>query len=334
MAQGWQTQVYNQEAQGVAGDRASQNAIMTFDAGPGGLVADLGGIVVGQFAWTSPPTDPNATNMLATQVNGVSGAPAGFVYNATQALNTVFLSDAGLVIPQGLPVGLATRGDFWAINNGASVAQPGQKAYAQFGTGAVSFAATGGTNATVSTATGSVINPATGISVTGSIYNDILTVTAVGAGTIVKGAAISGSGITGSPLIASQLTQAGGDAPGLRGTYALTVDQRKSIASETISGTYGVLTVGTMTLGQVFSVGQVLSGGTTSGGTTITQLLTGSGGAGSTFAVNPSQTVASATINGAGGVGGTGTAGGVVETNWFALSGGVQGGLVKMGTWT
>ena len=318
MPGGFQTSVYNQPAQGVAGDRASQNPIATFDAGPGGLVADANGITIGYFAWVSPPTDPDGTPSWATQVNG-SGNVAGLVYNWTQALNTVFLSDAGLVIPQGLPVALATQGDFWVVNNGSTEAVVGQKAFATFGTGAVSFAAAGTTTA-ASTATGSSIAAST-FSVTGSIQNDILTVTAVGSGTIVRGGTISGTGITGSPQIASQLS---GTTGGI-GVYLLTVSQQKTIASESISGTYGTMTVGTMTVGTQFSVGQTLtsSGGVTAG-TQLTQLLTGTGNAGSTFAVNVSQTITSQTI----------VALSAAETKFYATSSAQVGGLVKISSWT
>jgi hypothetical protein len=316
MPGGFQTQVYNQEAQGVAGDRASQNPIMTYDAGPGGLVADASGVTVGNFCWVTPPTDPNGQGSLATQAKG-AGSVAGFLYNFTQGLNTVFLSDGSLVIPQGLPVGLATQGDFWVVNNGTTEAVPGNKAYASFGTGAVTFAATG-TPTTASTATGSTIAAST-FSVTASIQNDIMTVSAVGSGTIVNGAVISGTGVFTGTQIASQISGTTGGV----GVYLLSVDQRKSIASETISGTYGTFTVGTMTVGSGFSIGQLLSGGTTSAGTTITQLLTGTGGNGSTFAVNNTQTVASSTISGTGNV----------ETKWIAMSAGQPGALIKISSW-
>ena len=318
MPGGFQQTVFNQPAQGVAGDRASQNPIATFDAGPGGLVADANGITIGYFAWVSPPTDPDGTPSWATQVNG-SGNVAGLVYNWTQALNTVFLSDAGMVIPQGLPVALATQGDFWVVNNGSTEAVVGQKAFATFGTGAVSFAAAGTTTA-ASTATGSSIAAST-FSVTGSIQNDILTVTAVGSGTVVRGGTISGTGITGSPQIASQLS---GTTGGI-GVYLLTVSQQKTIASESISGTYGTMTVGTMTVGTQFSVGQTLtnSGGVTAG-TQLTQLLTGTGNAGSTFAVNVSQTITTQMI----------VALSAAETKWYATSSAQVGGLVKISSWT
>jgi hypothetical protein len=65
MTAGFQTQVYNQPAQAVAGDFASQNPYYTFDAGPGGLVAGASGLTIGRFAWTTPPLDPNGTAQIA-----------------------------------------------------------------------------------------------------------------------------------------------------------------------------------------------------------------------------------------------------------------------------
>lgn len=316
MPGGFQTQIYNQPAQATPGDRASQNPIATFDAGPGGLVADVSGVIVGNFCWVTPPTDPNGQNSFATQARG-AGPVAGFLYNMTQGLNTVFLSDAGLGIPQGLPVGLATQGDFWCINNGTTEAVVGQKAYAAFGTGAVSFAATGSPT-TASTATGSSIAAST-FSVTASIQNDIMTVSAVGSGTIVNGATISGTNVFTGTQIASQLSGTTGGA----GVYLLSIDQRRSIASETISGTYGTFTVGTMTVGTGFSIGQVLSGTSVVAGTTVTQLLTGTGGNGSTFAVNNNTVVSSTAISGTGNV----------ETKWFAASAGQPGALMKITSW-
>src|ERR1700678_2279401 len=101
MSGGYQQQVYNQPAQAVAGDFADANARMTFLAGPGGLTAGPAGLIVGNFAWTAPPTDANGTNLIANSFG--SGNVAGFVYNDLQALNTIFLSDGTLAIPEGLP---------------------------------------------------------------------------------------------------------------------------------------------------------------------------------------------------------------------------------------
>ena len=322
MPGGFQTQVYNQPVQGVAGDRWGQNPIATYPAGPGGLVADSAGVQIGAFCWVTPPTDPNGTGSLATQANG-TGNVAGFLYNWTQALNTVFLSDGSLVIPQGLPVGLAIQGDFLVTNNGTTIATPGMKAYASFGTGLASFAASGAPT-TAATATGSSIAAST-FSVTASIQNDILTVTAVASGTVVRGATISGTGISGSPQITSQITPLlSNEATGGIGRYTISPSQQKSVASQTVSGTYGTFTVGTMTVGTQFVVGQTLAAtGSVVAGTQVTQLLTGTGNAGSTFAVSNNTVVSSQSIS----------AYGNVETKWYAASVAQPGGIVKITSW-
>ena len=314
-----QTQVQNQESQGVAGDRASQNPIATYDAGPGGLVADTAGVAVGNFCWVIPPADPNGTNQIATQTRGI-GNVAGFLYNDLQALDTVFLSDATLVIPQGLPVALAVQGDFWVVNNGTTEAQVGQKAYASFGTGAASFT-TSGSPTSAASSTGSTVTAQT-FSVTGSIASDLMTVTAVGSGIVYPGATISGIGIASGTQIASQLTPLlSGEATGGIGRYYLTVSQQKNIASETITGTYGLLTIGTVTTG-TFAIGQSLTGTGVVSGTQITAEGSGVGGTG-TYIVNNNTAVGSSTIG----------ANGNVETKWYAASAAAPGGLVKITSW-
>lgn len=74
-------------------------------------------------------------------------------------------------------------------------------------------------------------------SVTGSIATTTLTVTAVGSGRLSPGMTISGSGVTAGTVIVSQLTQSSGDAPGLRGTYQVSVSQ--TAGSTTITATGG-----------------------------------------------------------------------------------------------
>ena len=153
MAAWGQQQVQNQPAQAVAGDFASANPRSIFPAGPGGFVAGAAGVVVGAAVWKAPPTDPNGTDQILN--NFGAGNIVGLTYNDTQALNTIFLSDATLLIPQGLPVAVLMDGDLWVVNNGTTEAEPGQKAYANFANGQLSFAATA--------------SPAQGASVTGSI---------------------------------------------------------------------------------------------------------------------------------------------------------------------
>lgn len=322
MSGGYQTQVYNQPAIGVAGDLATANPRTSFDAGPGGLVADSTGITLGNFAWVVPPTDPNGTSQIATQTRG-SGNVAGICENATQGLNTVFLSDGSLVIPQGLPVALFNNGDFIVTNSGTTECQVGQKAYATLGTGAVTFAAAGSPTAAAS-ATGSTITPETS-SVTGSINGDILTVTAVGSGTFYPGTTISGTGIATGTQVASQITPLlAGEALNGVGRYYLTVSQQKIIASETISGTYGLLTIGTLTTTPVFAVGQTLTvSGSVVAGTVITANVTGTGGSSGTMVVNNNTNVGSQTI----------ATSANVETKWYAASAGGPGAAIKITSW-
>src|SRR5271156_2271265 len=196
-----QEQVYNQENAAVPGDRASQNPMATYDAGPGGLVAGLAGVIVGNFAWVTPPTDTNGTDQIANSTG--FGNVAGFVYNDLQALDTVFLSGSTLVIPAGLPVALAVQGDFWVVNNGTTEAIPGvSKAYANFADGSVTFAATA-TPTSIASATGSTVTPETN-SGTGGIVNDVVTFSAV-TGSMYPGTTISGTGITTGTQIAVQI---------------------------------------------------------------------------------------------------------------------------------
>lgn len=133
------------------------------------------------------------------------------------------------------------------------------------------------------------IAPAT-FSVTGSIAGNVLTVTGVTSGTIVAGATITGTGIAASTTIGNQLT---GTTGGI-GTYA--VNNSQTVASTTVSGTYGLLTVTGVTSGS-FAVGLTITGTSVTAATIITALGTGTGGTG-TYIVNNSQTIASETLTG------------------------------------
>lgn len=305
---GWQTQAYDQPAAAVAGDRASQNPLFSFDAGPGGLIAGVGGVTVGRFAWTHPPLDPNGTVQVAQSFG--SGPVSGFVMRNQQALNPNFLSFAGNTIQQGYEMALMIGGDFWVVNDGSTQAQPGQKAYARFTDGAASFAATASPSNGASF-TGQ-IDPET-FSVTGSIADDVLTVTAVGSGTVVKGATISGTGVSSGSTIVTQLT----GTPGGIGTYRVSIPEQ-SATSTTISGTYGQLTVASGLTGTL-AVGDVVGGSGVTAGTTITAFGTGTGGLG-TYIVNLTQTVGSEAL----------TVASNVETKWYARSFALPGEVLKI----
>ena len=205
----FQTQVYIQPAPAVAGDFASTNYRRTYDAGPGQLIAGTGGITIGRFAWVDP------TGTVA--VNNGTGAVAGFVHREQQAMITTYLAESGSVIPAGFPVTLSTAGDFWALTSTA--AWIGQKVYANYTSGAISTALTGAppTGGVVTAA----IAAAASTSVTASIAGNVMTVTAVGSGTLVVGAILSGTGVTTGTAIVAQLT---GTAGGV-GTYTVSIQQ-------------------------------------------------------------------------------------------------------------
>jgi prepilin-type processing-associated H-X9-DG protein len=236
--------------------------------------------------------------------NTGSGPVAGFVGRHQQGLITPFLANASMVIPQGFGMWLYAGGNFWARNGGATQALPGMKAYASFADGHVSFAATGSA-ATVSL-TGSSIAPATAFSGTGSITGNVLTITSVTAGTLVPGTILTGTGVAAGTQVVSQLSGTTGGA----GTYAVNYAEQ-TVAATTIGGTYGVLTVG----GGAPVQGGALSGTGVTAGTTLWGQLSPT-----TWAVSPSQTVASETM----------TMASVTETKWICMSSGLAGELVKI----
>ena len=311
---GFQTQVYDQPTAFIAGNRVSQNPIFSFDAGPGGLVAGSS-LFVGRFAWVTQPLDPNGTPTIANSFG--DGPPQGFLMLNQQGLNTTYLSYAGMQVQPGAQTALQISGDFAVVNDGSTEAEYGQKAFAYVASGKVAFAAAGTVFGGAS-ATGSSIAAST-FSVTGSVAGNVLTVTVVGSGTLYPGASISGTSIPTAPApqIVSQLT---GTAGGV-GTYSLNVGEITA-ASETISGTYGTLTIGTAT--GTFAIGDVLTGSGVVAGTAITANITGAGGSGGTMVVNNNTVVGSTTI----------TASLAVETKFFARSTGLPGEAVKMSSST
>ncbi|HME83408.1 MAG TPA: DUF3383 family protein, partial [Roseiarcus sp.] len=114
---------------------------------------------------------------------------------------------------------------------------------------------------------------------TGSTSRAFLTVTSVSSGSIEIGALISGPGILAGTQIISQVS----GTPGGVGVYNLFV-AGGNVSSETITETYGVLTVGAVTSGTV-AVGQQVTGAGVAPLTAIDGHLSGSG-PGSTWLVN------------------------------------------------
>ena len=315
MSGGVQTFINTQPSPAVAGDYASANPRASFLAGPGGLVAGASGVTIGAFAWvTYNAIDADAAP--ATVNNFGSGAVAGFVHREQQGLYTTVLADAGMSIPSGFPVIVQTAGDYWVKNSGANQVVPGMYAYATLSTGLATFAAGQSAASTVTAATSAIA--ASTFSVTGSISNNVLTVTNVSSGTIYPGATISGTGIASGTQIVSQLS----GTAGAIGTYSVSIPEQ-TVASTTVSGTYGTLTLGATPSGQ-FPIGALLSGSGVAAGSYVTAYIAGSGSAnGNTLVVNNNTVVASTTI----------TATTNVATKWQAMSGAAAGELVKISSW-
>lgn len=306
---GFQTQVGVQPAPATEGDFCDSNPRASVIAGPGGLVAGAAGLTIGRFAWWSFATiDPNGTPTIAN--NFGAGPPTGFIHREQQGLLINYLQESSMFIPAGFGVTLMASGGYWVKNNGAGAAQVGMKAYADLDDGRVSFAATG-SPAAGGSATGSIA-ASTG-SFTGSISNNVMTISAVGSGAVVVGGTLSGTGVATGTKVVSQLT----GTPGGVGTYVVT-PANQTVASTTISETYGTFTAASGLTG-AFSVGSVLSGTGVDAGTTITALGTGTGGLG-TYIVSSNTVVSSTAIS----------ATGNVETKWRAASAGAAGELVKI----
>ena len=283
MSGSFQTSTKNLQNPAFAGDFSSLNpyssALSTQVYNSTGFRAGPLGLTIGLFAWLDP-----ATFSLAG--NSGSGAPQGFVGRAGRnALITTYLSAFGMTIPSGSPAGnIYISGDFWIVNNGSNVTSPGQKAYANNTSGVATFA-TSGLPTTGGSGSGSTIAAGTG-SVTATIVDNVLTTSGSVTGSLPVGAILSGTGVAPGTYIAAQLT----GTPGGAGTYSVS-PRTQTVASTTVSATFGTLTIGG-TVVSGLAVGQTVLSASTAAGTVVTALGSGTGGAG-TYVVNLTQTVGS-----------------------------------------
>lgn len=310
-----QSQVYYQPAPAVAGDFASANTNrFNVLAGPGGLVAGASGVAVGLFAWTEANyLDSDGAGSIVN--NFGSGQVTGFVHREQQGLITTYLQDATMIVPQGFPVTLFDSGDFWVLNNGATQAVPGQKAYANFTTGQATFAATG--TPTTASATSSVISTGTAATFTGSISGNVLTVSGV-TNTIYPGAVVSGGTVASGTTIVAQLSGTTGGA----GTYAVSIPEQ-TVASASLTATPYVLdTTGGSVTGTIVVGSTVQSAGGTVTGTVV--------GLGVTVLNTP--VTGKHILNGGTGTVTSGTIvlASNVETKWYARTSALPGELVKI----
>ena len=277
--------VNGEQAFGQAGDFADHNP-RTSVVPPvvSGFVAGSNGVTVGRFVWS------DANGICSNTGNG---APTGFIHRQWNALITAFLGSTSYLVPTGFMVNPFSSGTFFAKNDGAVTTAVGMKAYANNGTGQVAFNVTG-TPPTSASVTGAVApNVFTGAvaanTATGSISGTVLTVTAIGAGSVLgAGESVSGTGVATGTVITGQLTGTAGNT----GTYSVNISQTVASTALTMSG--GGLTVSAVTTGTV-AVGQVLTGTGVPAGETITAAGTGTGGTG-TYIVSSSTVVASTAL--------------------------------------
>ena len=290
-------------APGLEGDFCTMNPWFSASSPAQGFVAGPS-LFAGRFAWA----DSQNTNSILNSYG--SGPVTGFIHRSMAGLIVNYLAEATMQVYPGFEAAAMSGGDFWMRNNGGLVTQVGYKAFANVSNGLVAFAPTG-QPPSAATVTGSIA-PAPATTFTGSIapttattpgspVQGVLTVTSAPTNPIVTGAAISGNGIQVGTTIVNQLTGATGGI----GTYTVSVPQ--TVASGTITETYGVLTVTGVTSG-VVGVGDALSGTGVTAGSYVVGNGTGTGGNG-TYNVNTSQTAASTTV----------MAAGYVETKWACL---------------
>lgn len=323
MAFDFPNQVNATQAPGLPGDFASANPRRTILAGEGALVAGTGviagvsvpGAVVGRFGWLTYQSVDN-DNAPGTLNTFGTGLPAGLVSRAQVGLITTFLATGVTYRNSGYQLAAFSEVDMWVTNAGTTQAQIGQKAFANYADGSVTFAAAGASIAS-GTSTASTIAAGT-MSVTGSITGDVFTAASGLTGNIYPGEVISGTNVTtGTQIVSQVLPLLAGEALNGLGRYTVTFPEQ-TVASTAIAGTYGLLTVGGTITG-TWGVGQTVTGSTTSAGTVITALLTGAGGAG-TYVVNNTQTVGSFAL----------ASQSAIETKWIARSSGAAGESIKI----
>lgn len=300
---GFQRQVNLTPAPAVAGDFASSNPRATVLAGPGGLVAGVGGVSTGKFAWVA--SDGVTVHSYGTAAK----APSGFVHREQRGLITQYLGESTMNIPVGFPLALHNEGDFWAVNAGASAFSVGDTVYANYATGDVAQSA-----ATNATATGAM-----GATFTASGSGTDLTTSAV-TGVITIGETLGTT--TGIPAGTTIVSQTSGTTGGA-GVYVTSVATTISAATATSFGT--TLTVSAVASGSL-DVGESVTGTGIPALAVIASQISGATGGVGVYALSLPATAyaASTTVT---------SVGGVVATGWKAQSAAAVGELVKISTW-
>jgi len=265
---GFQRQVNIYPAPAVEGDFASANPRASVLAGENGLVAGVGGVTVGKFAWV-------ADDGITVQSYGTApNAPDGFVHREQQGLISTYLAESSMNVPVGFPVTLHNQGDFFAKVTGSTAATRGAAVYATYADGSITIgsAAAGGS---FTGSMGSTNTASLGATFTASADTDAtrLVVTSV-TGLISVGDYVSGTGITAGTTVTGQVSGTTGGA----GTYQLSAANTASSATVTA---FGKVVKVTSTTGLI-SIGETISGGAgfPVGATIVSQASGTTGGAG------------------------------------------------------
>lgn len=210
------TAVRLQPEVGVPGTRASMNPISVISR------LAQSAVTVARFVWPGTDTDNQV-------VNSGTGKPLGFAITDQIGIIPTYLAEYSMQVPAGFPVQVAERGEWFASS--ANVATLGQKVYANYGDGSLSFAATGSatTNAGITANTAS---------------NTTLTVTANTGANIQVGQPVSGTGIPAGTYISALGTGTGG-----AGTYTLSQAATATGTGVTVTSTLNVETPYVVTRG-------------------------------------------------------------------------------------
>ena len=244
--QGFATQVNGVQAPGQEGDFSVPGdpyQTLNCPANSGWTAGELG-VNVGTFAW--------ADYFDNTLDNFGIGVPQCFIGREQQGVFTTYNGIfASLAVPAGLPVTGMQSASKWARNSGTVSATPGMKAYALNSSGLVTFNVTGTppTGASATSATlAKIVSATTGGALpttntcTGSIAGNVLTVSAVGSGSVLgAGQTITGTGIDPAEVV-SIIAQLTGTA-GSTGTYQISMIFGVAVASTAIAISGGGLTL-------------------------------------------------------------------------------------------
>lgn len=266
---GFQKQVNSQQAPAVEGDFASTNPRASVLAGEGALVAGVGGVNVGKFAWLQ--SDGNTVLSYGT----APAAPNGFCARTQQGQIQTYLQESGMNIPAGFPVTLFNSGDFWAKLTGANAAAIGDSIYATYADGSITAGAAA-TGASVTGAIGATMTAAIGATFTATGTGTSLAVTSI-AGYLSVGDTISGTGVPVGTTIVAQVS----GTTGSNGTYTTSTATTASAAIVTSFGT--VINVTAIT-------GYLSVGDTLSSGGVVTAQLSGTAGGTGRYSFTPAAT--------------------------------------------